>query len=181
MRRKTLVLSALVALTGLATGCATSGDAALGEGSPTGTGSVGVGQGGAQDIGELRAIVAEGQVPAPETLEPLGFFAEHALDLPPADCGERVCVQPSLAVAPRFDGSNWTMAFVALNSAVDPATEPRPDAHVVIAIEATDRTRAELAMLSAAVRELVIPLRTADRVSVIEIGDRAERGIGGQE
>jgi len=174
MRRKTLVLSSLLALAGLATGCSLSGDAALGEGSPTGTGSVGVGQGGAQDIGELRAIVSEGQVPAPDTLEPLGFFAEHALDLPPADCGERVCVQPSLAVAPRFDGSNWTMAFVALNSAVDPASEPRPDAHIVIAIEATDRTQAELAMLSSAVRELVIPLRAADRVSVIEIGDRAE-------
>lgn len=156
---------------GLAAGCSSSAGGP--PPSPTGTGSVGVGQGGAQDIGELRAIVARGEVPTPDTLDPLGFFAEHALDLPPADCGERVCVQPSLAVAPRFDGSNWTMAFVALNSSVDPATEPRPDTHVVLAIESTDRTQRALGSLATAVRELAAGLRDADRITVIEIGTRA--------
>lgn len=158
----------------LAIGCADSGGAARLEESPTANGSRGVGQGGAQDIGEFRAIVARGEVPAQETLDPLGFFAEHALDLPAADCGERVCMQPQLAVAPRFDGGNWTMAFVALNSPVDPATEARPDTHVVLAIESTTRTAPAIReSLAGAARELVTGLRPGDRVSVIRIGESA--------
>ena len=47
----------------------------------TSTPSRGVTQGGAQDIGRFRAIVEDGEVPAPDTLDPVGFFAEHAVDL----------------------------------------------------------------------------------------------------
>nr|MDQ3034873.1 hypothetical protein [Myxococcota bacterium] len=164
----------------LAAGCGAGDPAALV--SPTAAGSRGVGQGGAQDIGEFRAIVERGEVPSEETLDPLGFFAEHALDLPAADCGERVCMQPQLAVAPRFDGSNWTMGFVALNSPVDPASEARPATHVAIAIEATTRTSSSIdEYLPGAVRELVTALRPGDRVSVIRIGDRAETTIASAE
>lgn len=169
MRKSVLAWMSIVA----AVGCGS--DSAVGTTSPTAAGSRGVGQGGAQDIGEFRAIVARGDVPTEDTLDPLGFFAEHALDLPAADCGERVCMQPQLAVAPRFDGTNWTMGFVALNSPVDPASEVRPATHVVIAVEATIRTASSIdELLPGAVRELVTALRPGDRVSVIRIGQRAE-------
>lgn len=179
MRKSVLAWMSIIAVVG----CASADDAAsLGTPGPTAAGSRGVGQGGAQDIGEFRAIVARGEVPTEDTLDPLGFFAEHALDLPAADCGERVCMQPQLAVAPRFDGSNWTMGFVALNSPVDPAAEARPATHVAIAIEATTRTASSIdEFLPGAVRGLVTALRPGDRVSVIRIGERAETIITGAE
>ena len=88
-----------VSLCALAFGCST-GDAGT---DATPGGSVNVAQGGAQDFAQFRALVEAGKVPTPDTLDPVGFFAEHALDMPKADCGKDVCVHPFLAVAPRFD------------------------------------------------------------------------------
>src|SRR5690242_21931741 len=76
-------------------------------------------QGGTQDVGEYRSIVAAGGVPALSVLDEAGFFAEHQIDLPAADCGASICVHPMLAVAPSFDGGNWTMAFLGMNTGVD--------------------------------------------------------------
>lgn len=118
-------------------GCS-SGDSAAPAGRLGPMGSRTVTQGGAQDIGYFRSIVDEGEVPRPDTIEPVGFFAEHAVDLPAADCGDSVCMHALLAVAPGIDQeSNWTMAFVALNSPVDPRTIERPDTHIVLALEDT--------------------------------------------
>lgn len=130
-------------------------------------------QGGARDFARFRSLVMRGEVPSPDTLDEVGFFAEHALDLPPADCGEDICVHPALAVAPRFDGGNWTMSYVAMNSPVDPASLERPPAHVVLAWEATeaategDALRRGLAALEAG-------LRSTDRLSVVWMGATPE-------
>jgi Ca-activated chloride channel family protein len=166
---KTWWTNAVLLVFAFSMGCASNESSRVARGSRT------VGQGGAQDIGQFRAIVERGEVPTRDVLDPVGFFAEHAVDAPPADCGERVCLQPQLAVAPRFDGSNWTMGFVALNSPIDPAREARPPTHVVLAIEATSRTESSIErMLPAAVRALVEALRPDDRVSIVRIGARAE-------
>ena len=122
---KTTVIS-IVACSALLIGCGS--DEASGEGSPP-VGSRSVTQGGAQDIARFRSVVESGEVPAPDVLDPIGFFAEHALDQPPADCGRAVCAHPNLAVAPRFNGGNWTMAYVTLNSPIDPRdSHARPHA-----------------------------------------------------
>src|SRR5687767_4302886 len=112
---KKLLLCALMLL-----GCASDES----ESSSTPAGSRGVTQAGAQDIAYFRSLVEDGEVPEPDLLDQVGFFAEHALEQAPAECGEVVCAHPSLAVAPRFDAGTWTMSFVSLNSAVDPATRP---------------------------------------------------------
>jgi len=138
-------------------------------------GSRSVTQGGAQDIGHFRSIVESGAVPRPSTIEPVGFFAEHAIDLPEADCGERVCMHANLAVAPGIDReSNWTMAFVALNTPVDPRELDRPDTHIVLAIEDTVRTARVREYAEQAFRAFANELLPADRISVIRVGERAE-------
>ena len=87
------------------------------------------------------------------------------VDLPPADCGKTLCLHPSLAVAPRFDDSNWTMAFVAMNTAVDPTTLPRPPQHLVLVVELSDV--AQSMPLSGATGLALGKLRPEDRVSVV--------------
>lgn len=137
------------------------------------TGSHGVTQGGAQDIGRFRQILAQGEVPSPDTLDPVGFFNEHALDLPPANCGQNVCLHAMLAVAPRFDGSNWTNAYVAMNTPVDPDSLPRPSMHVTVAIERTTRTQASWNDVANGVRALQDALEPTDTLSLIVFDESA--------
>lgn len=173
LRFAALALGALGGLS-LAAGCAN--DAGTTEGRPNR--SLNVGQGGAQDIGYFRSIVAAGGVPRPETLDPVGFFAEHAVDLPEASCGEVVCVHTSLAIAPRFDGSNWTMAFLGLNTAVDPAALPRPPVHLVLAIDTSAATASIRTDLVESVRGMLATMRPEDRVSLVRVGAVADRVLG---
>ncbi len=154
-------------------GCSTGGEA-TGDGQPPG-GSVNVAQGGAQDFAQFRAIVMAGEVPSPETLDPVGFFAEHALDMPPADCGKDVCVHPFLAVAPRFNGGNWTMGYVTMNTAVNPADLPHPPVHLAIVVEGSDYTGLHAASPASAVTKLLAGLTPQDRVSVIGFGGETWR------
>ncbi|WP_437875805.1 hypothetical protein [Sorangium sp. So ce513] len=156
-----------------AVGCGAEDSSVVGGGVPTG--SVNVAQGGAQDISQFRAIVKAGKVPTLDTLDPVGFFAEHAIDLPDADCGKDVCIHPFLAVAPRFNGGNWTMAFVAMNTAVDPSTLVRPPVHLAIAVESSSFAGIDENALDAGMAGLLAGLRPEDRVSVIRYGERVER------
>jgi Ca-activated chloride channel homolog len=136
-------------------------------------GSRSVVQGGPQDIGEYRAIVAAGGVPALSVLEENGFFAEHKIDLPAADCGASICIHPMLAVAPRFDGGNWTMAFVGMNTAVDASTLPLEPRHIVLVLGNETQGVGDIAPI------LEAGLTPDDRVSVISSRGREtpEQGI----
>ena len=118
-------------------------------------------QAGSQDIGEYRSIIAAGDVPALSVLDETGFFAEHQIDLPAADCGSSICVHPMIAVAPRFDGGNWTMAFIGMNTAVDPSTLSTKPRHVVLVLGRNTF------LYSYAMRPFRSALTPEDRVSVI--------------
>lgn len=170
--RKSLL--SMLGLCALGLGCATSEDGGNGE---TPGGSVNVSQGGAQDIAQFRALVQAGVVPTPDTLDPVGFFAEHAIDLPKADCGEDVCVHPYLAVAPRFNGGNWTMAFVAMNTAVDPSLLPRPPVHVTVAIDRSQLAHVSDLPLDTGMAALAANLRPEDRISIVSYGTNATRHV----
>ena len=155
---------AWLALAACAVGCGSDEGTAP---SVTTPGSRGVVQGGAQDAARFRALVEAGEVPAPDVLDPVGFFAEHALDLPPADCGEELCFHPSLAVAPRFQAGNWTMAFVAMNTSVDASTLARPPVHVALVVQ-TDGGLGR--SITAGLRALIDALRPGDRVTLVPFG-----------
>lgn len=161
-----------VGLCAIATGCSSSTDAGAGS-NASAPGSVNVAQGGAQDFAEFRAIVEKGEIPAPDMLDPVGFFAEHAVDLPPADCGADLCLHPMLAVMPKFDHSNWTMAFVAMNTPLDPATLPRPPVHLALAIELGSAPNELWPQLVSGVANLCAALRPEDRVSLVVFGSTA--------
>jgi Ca-activated chloride channel homolog len=173
--KRTIVFSAL-GLCAITLGCAES-SASLEGGDNTPGGSVNVSQAGAQDMALFRSLVEEGKVPSPDTLDPVGFFAEHAIDLPEATCGKDVCVHPFLAVAPRFDGGNWTMAFVAMNTAVNPAELPRPPLHLAVAIEDSTHSKVDPAVFQTGIEALAATLRPEDRLSIVVYGAKAERQV----
>ena len=95
-----------------------------------------VGFGGAQDIGQFRSILDQGEIPGEETLDANGFFAEHYSELPPADCGQNLCVNPMLAVGRHWlDGRYQATAQLALTTPIDPATLPRRPLDMVIVVD----------------------------------------------
>jgi Ca-activated chloride channel family protein len=133
------------------------------------SGSSAVVQAGPQDIGEFRSIVAAGAVPELEVLDELGFFAEHKLDLPPATCGASVCVHPMLAVAPKFDGGNWSMAFVGMNTSVDASTLAKRPRHLIVIVDPLLGVAAPV--LSIVIDSMRTHLGPDDRVSLIAVAD----------
>ncbi len=144
----------------------------------------GVGQGGAQDFGQLRAILEAGGIPGPETLDDVGFFNEHKVPLPAADCGDDVCLHGSLGVMGNMlSGSNCTVLLLGMNTPIDPAELPRPPLHLVVAVDTSgsmagdpiEHVREGLLRLSSA-------LRPEDSVSLVGFGDVATTlvvGAGG--
>ncbi|HZO15875.1 MAG TPA: hypothetical protein VFB62_21525 [Polyangiaceae bacterium] len=164
---KLLLVCAALVLSG-----ACSGDESV-TGAPGKAGALNVSQGGPQDIAHFRALVDAGEVPAPDTLDPVGFFAEHAVDLPPADCGHDVCVHPMLSVMPRFNGGNWTMAFVAMNTPLDPATLPRPPLHLVLVVERPRETWQHLSTLADGLAAVVEQMQPDDRLTLVSFDRRA--------
>lgn len=178
MNKSLITLALAGALCAL--GCGESAGGDLAREGPMGSRTVT--QGGAQDIGLFRSIVDTGGIPRPSTIDAVGFFAEHAVDLPPADCGDDVCMHANLAVAPGIDQeSNWTMAFIALNTDVDPRELERPDTHIVLAIEDTARTQLFRGTAERAIRAFSNELLAGDRISIVRITDRPEvllEGVG---
>jgi Ca-activated chloride channel family protein len=153
----------------LATFAGCSSEEAANTTEPAQNGSLNVSQGGPQDFAQFRAIVESGEIPAPAILDDVGFFAEHAVDLPPAECGHDVCVHPFLAVMPRFNGGNWTMAFIAMNTPVDAAALERPPIHLVLAVEEAEPFFGYGGALAAAA-PLLDALERGDRVSILSYG-----------
>ena len=99
------------------------------------TGGTGVTQAGAQDFGQFRKILEDGKVPGPSTLDAMGFFAEHKLDYPSADCGGKLCLHGLLGVMGNMiTGANCTLVQLGMNTPIDVSKLERPPMHLVVAV-----------------------------------------------
>ncbi len=95
-----------------------------------------VGFGGAQDIGELRGILDQGGIPGADTLDANGFFNEHYSELPAADCGQVLCLEPMLAVGKDWlSGGYQATLQIAINTPVDPSTYQRLPLDLVVVVD----------------------------------------------
>src|SRR2546423_1543668 len=98
-------------------GCSSSAADLSGAPAPGG----GVSSGGAQDIGELRAILDRGEIRGPDTFDANGFFNEHYTAPPPAACGSLLCVTAGMSVGRDWlAGAHQATLQLAVTSTVDP-------------------------------------------------------------
>lgn len=146
-----------------------------GGGVPQGPGASGVAPAGAQDFGLFRRILEQGQIPHPDTLDPLGFFAEHKLDYPAPDCGDDICLHALLGVGENLmTGNNCTLLQIGLNSPIDPSAQDRPPLDLVLAVDTSGSMRGEaLTWLITGLRAMLPHLRPEDRVSLVTYDDIA--------
>jgi Ca-activated chloride channel family protein len=167
----------LTALLGLSTlGCAEDAGAeasGLGDGSSLGAG---VGQGGAQDFGLFREILDDGGIPGPETIDDLGFFAEHKIDLPEPTCGEDVCIHGMLGVMGNMiSGSNCTVVLIGMNTPIDPAQIERPPLNLVIAVDLSGSMSGEpIDRVRNGLLRMRDSLEPEDRITLVGFADEAE-------
>ncbi|MCA9718593.1 MAG: VWA domain-containing protein, partial [Myxococcales bacterium] len=97
---------------------------------------VGVGQGGAQDFGQFRQILEDGGIPGPEVLDDVGFFNEHKIEMPAADCGENVCLHGLFGrMGNMISGSDCNIVLLGMNTPINPDELERPPLNLAIAID----------------------------------------------
>lgn len=166
----------LLALTLL--GCAA--DSASLEGQSTGEvpgpGSTGISQAGAQDFGLFRQILDAGKIPGPDTLDDLGFFAEHKLDYPMPTCGNDVCMHGLLGIMGNMiTGSACTLVQIGMNSPIDVKNLQRPPLHLVLAVD-TSGSMAGPAMdfVKEGLVAMIPALQPTDKVSLVKYSTNAE-------
>ena len=135
-----------------------------------------VGQGGAQDFGQFRQILEAGDIPGPETLDDVGFFAEHRIDLGAAECEDEVCLNGSLAVMGNLiNGTNCTMVMMGMTTPIDIASLERPPLNLAIAIDTSgSMIGPSIEYVRTGLLEMADTLRPEDRVTLIGFSDTAQ-------
>ncbi|MEM7151526.1 MAG: VWA domain-containing protein [Myxococcota bacterium] len=135
----------------------------------------GVGQGGAQDFGQFRAILERGDIPGPETLDDVGFFNEHKIGFGAPDCGDDLCVHGTLGVMGNMiSGSNCTLVLLGMNTPLDPAEIDRPPLNLAIAVDASGSMAGQpMRHVQEGLRRMSDELRPEDRVSIVAFADGA--------
>lgn len=136
-----------------------------------------VGFGGAQDIGQFRGILDDGGIPGENTLDANGFFSEHYTELPPADCGQIVCLESMLAVGRDWRTDQYQAALqVSLSTTVDPAELERLPLNLVVVVDTSGSMSADnrIGFVKQGLHLLVDQLEDGDRLSVVRYASNVE-------
>ena len=169
-------------LCALLAGCGSAGSAERlspngGGGTGGDPGGTGLGPGGAQDFGRFKAILDAGKVPSPDTLDQVGFFAEHTIGKPPTTCNDAVCIRGSFGqMGNLITGTTCSIIEIGLGTPLDPQQLPRPALDLAVVIDTAAPSlvsQANLPTLRAAVGAMLDGLEAVDQVTLIAAGDTA--------
>ena len=144
-----------------------------GGGEPRGSG---VGQSGAQDFGRFRGIIEDGELPAPNTLDAVGFFNEHKIELPAPDCGDDVCLHGLLGVQGNMlNGNNCTIAVVGFNTPRTPDEFERPPLNIGIAVDVSgSMSGTPIEAVRAGLRVLATTADEKDSIALVAYSGESE-------
>jgi Ca-activated chloride channel homolog len=171
-------LSALFVFAAACTG-GTSGSSADFGGAPAGGsgaagGGGGVSFGGAQDIGELRAILDRGEIPGPDTFDANGFFNEHYNAPAPVACGNLLCLASGMSVGHDWlTGAHQATLQLAIESTADPKTFHRLPMNLVVVVDHSGSMASDgrLDKVKGGLHTLIDNLHDEDRLALVEFDD----------
>ena len=99
---------------------------------------------GAQDFAQFKGFLDRRQIPPVNSLDATGFINEHSIALPPADCGDLICLHAMLGVmANMLNGADCTMLMLGLNARLRPAQLARRPLNLVVSIDVSGSMRDE--------------------------------------
>jgi Ca-activated chloride channel family protein len=186
MHRKTGAISRsiLVPLSAVILSCgggqSDSGGGGFGDGDGDGDGG-NVGFGGAQDIGQFRALLDAGEIPGPSTLDANGFFSEHRTELPPPDCGQTLCAHGMLSIGHDWIDERYQATLqVSMNTPVDPATLERLPLNLAVVVDTSGSMSADdrIGFVKQGLHLLVDELAPGDRLALITYATTATQHTG---
>lgn len=136
---------------------------------------LGVGQGGSQDFGEFKQILDRGELPGPGTLDDLGFFNEHKLELPKPGCPNDVCLHGLFGeMGNMITGSDCITVLVGMNTAIDIAKLERPPLNLALVIDTSGSMQGEpIAYVREGLMRMLDGLDANDRISLVTFSGTA--------
>jgi Ca-activated chloride channel family protein len=153
-------------------GCADMGSASE---SPTGGGGGGnVSFGGAQDMGQFRAMLERGEVPGADTLDANGFFNEHFNAIPPNACTGELCLTPGISIGRDWmTGKHQATLQIAISTPRDPSEFPRLPMNLVVVVDHSGSMAEDMRLekVKTGLRTLVDNIDEGDRISIISFDD----------
>ena len=166
----------LTALALLALPACMAGDLSEQSGFGDSGGGAGVGQGGAQDFGQFKQILEDGGIPGPETIDDVGFFNEHKIELPAPGCGENVCLHGLFGqMGNMINGSPCTTILVGMNTPIDPSQLERPPLNLALAIDVSGSMQGEpIQYVREGLDRMLDALDPQDRITLIACADAAQ-------
>mgnify|MGYP000072404952 CR=1 FL=1 len=133
-------------------------------------GSLGVGQGGSQDFGQFKEILDRGQIPGPNTLDDVGFFNEHKLELPKPACANDVCLHGLYGeMGNMISGSGCITLLVGMNTAIDVTKLERPPLNLSLVIDTRGSLRPKVTADALGVERRLIELEITEGVFIGDI------------
>lgn len=146
-----------------------------------GGGGFGATQGGIQDMGLARDLIASGVVPPAEAFVVEGMFSEHDLDLAGAPCATVLCLQGATTQAPDATGAERGWLQIGMSSSIDPNAYVRPSQTIVAVVDVSgsmawedEEPTAESATPGQLARHLLAliadDLGPDDRVAIVTFG-----------
>lgn len=138
--------------------------------------SVGVGQSGSQDFGRFRNLVEAGELPSPDTLDPVGFFAEHKIELPAPSCEDDVCLHGLFGIQKNLiNGATSSVAVIGMNTALTVPESDRPPLSLAIAVDVSWSLANEpIAFVQQGLLAMTDGLGPEDDISLIAYAETAE-------
>jgi Ca-activated chloride channel homolog len=116
-------------------GCSDTSSPDSGVDCASGPAGFGATQGGVQDMGLARELVASGRVPPAEAFTVEGMFSEHDLPLSGEVSNSILNLRGALGLAPDLAGERAAWIQVGLSSNIDPENFPRPSLSLVACVD----------------------------------------------
>ncbi len=184
--KKMSVWLVLVLFAGPTTWLAACGDTSMLGGSGPEFGAT---QGGVQDMGFARELIANGQVPPPEAFTVEGMFSEHDLPIEGDPCETVLCLRQALGIAPTLGGIQSIWLQVGMSSLIDPRTYERPSLSLVATVDVSgsmgwnysdDRHGYPTpgALSRSLLRDVASRLGAADRIAIVTYGTNVDTRLG---
>ncbi|MCA9565171.1 MAG: VWA domain-containing protein, partial [Myxococcales bacterium] len=167
IKRRFLICCALLAL--LASACGEN-DSAM-----EGYGSTNIGTSGSQDFGYPRGTIEAGGIPRSSDFDAQGFFSEHVTSLPPADCGELMCVHGMLGVMGNLiNGGDCVVLQVGLNSPASVDSLPNLPLNLAVVVDVSGSMEGRnLEFVQAGLHTMLDSLEDNDVLSLVSYSDSA--------
>ncbi|MBC7978618.1 MAG: VWA domain-containing protein, partial [Myxococcales bacterium] len=132
------------------------------------------GENGAQDLGELRAILDRGEIPGAETLDANGFFNEHYNKPSAAGCGNVLCITPGMSVGRDWlTGAHQATLQLSVSTNIDPAAYPRLPMNLVVVVDHSGSMSRDnrLTKVKHGLHTMIDQLGDEDRLAIVQFDD----------